>query len=69
MLQLSINSEKEITAKMLIYDLAGKIVFSNSIALGTGTTVVKSTLPELAKGAYVVRILVEDVNLESKFVN
>ena len=54
---------------MLIYDLAGKIVFSNSIALGTGTTVVKSTLPELAKGAYVVRILVEDVNLESKFVN
>ncbi|HRF75135.1 MAG TPA: T9SS type A sorting domain-containing protein [Chitinophagales bacterium] len=69
MLQLSINSEKDLTADMIIYDLAGKIVFTNSIALATGTTVVKSTLPELAKGAYVVHIVVEDQNLESKFVN
>lgn len=68
-LHVSVNSTNNGSAVMTIYDLTGKIIFTNSFVVGEGTTVVKTSLPELAKGAYLVSVLVSDTKLESKFVN
>lgn len=68
-LQISVNSESDASAIMTVYDLSGKIVFTNSVTLTKGTTVVKTTLPELAKGAYLINLQLADTNIEGRFVN
>jgi len=68
-LQVSVNSESDASAIMTVYDLSGKIVFTNSVTLTKGTTVVKTALPELAKGAYLINLQLADTNMEGRFVN
>ncbi len=68
-LQISVNSDNDASGVMTVYDMSGKIVFTNSIVLTKGTTVVNTTLPELAKGAYLINLQLTDTNLEGGFIN
>lgn len=65
-LETSVTSAS--VSQLNIYDLSGKLVFTNQITLNEGINFISTTLPALSAGAYVVQVVLPESTLESKFV-
>lgn len=66
-LSVKINSVQASTGYLSVADLSGKIVYSRSVKLAEGTTILPVALTNLAAGSYVMKIQLDDELIIKKF--
>jgi hypothetical protein len=65
---IDISSSKEVSSRLMIYDVTGNVVKSFSQDLTVGQNTLQIDISDLAKSLYIIRLQGEDINFTEKLI-